>query len=163
MHLVFYIRGIYNQVELWKTLAQGQFYKWIRTDLKTGKDVEILFQGALRPSVLGTWEFIFPENALAEVLSTMVPLGNTLGVEKTFIAEARLAVLRKILGVKKIPKKIMDEAKEIPESLTIEGSQRGLSHMKIPGVAVHLIGFKKDKYGQMNDPKTGKKYYQELL
>ena len=73
------------------------------------------------------------------------------------------AVLRKMCGVKKIPDKFFKEASTIPESMTFTDYQRGFHHLQIAGVAVHPIGIKKDKYGEMLDPQTGKTNYQELL
>jgi len=164
MHLQFILRGINTQVELWKILAQGQFYKWKRLNMDTQKKEEILCQGSLRPSVLGTWEFIFPREALPEVLSTMgatLENGGTGG--NISLKELRMATLRAICGVKKITKKIFREADKTPHSIVLTDSQRGLSNLIISGVAVHIIGIKDDKDGEMTDPSTGKTYFQEFL
>ena len=123
MHLVFYLRGINSEVEKWKVLAQGVFWKWIRTNVKTGKDEEILVQGSLRPSVLGTWEYIFPEECLPEVLAVMgLSSPKLIGIDWKLKNRVRLATLRKLLGLQKIPKKDFEEAATIPQSLTIKGS-----------------------------------------
>jgi len=159
MHLYFYIRGIYSQAELWKTFAQSQFWKWIRINTKTKKEEKMLIQGSLRPSVLGTYEYIFPEECLAEVLSMF---GKT-KAEDYAIPKARMFVLRKALKVKKIPKKIYQEAKKIPESVLINELWRGLSNIKVPGVAMHVIGIKKDLRAEVMDLKSRIKYKQEML
>ncbi len=159
MHLQIYVRGIYSQVELWKSMAQGVFFKWRRTNLKTGKEEIILVQGALRPSVLGTYEYVFPETALPEVLCIMGLAEGSIGCKKTMKKKIQLAGLRKMLGVKKIPKSIYEEAKKLPESIVLKDSERGLSSLKVPGVAIHLIGIKKDDYREF----TEFGYYQEAL
>ena len=140
-------------------MAQGLFFKWRRTNLKTGEEETILVQAGLRPSILGSWEFIFPETALAEVLCIMGRGDGGIGCEVTMTRKFQLAGLRKILGVKKIPKSIYKKAQELPESIVITDSERGLSHLKVPGVSVHLIGIKKDIYRDF--PDLG--YYQEAL
>ena len=163
MHLVFFLRGVNSQVELWKVLAQSQFFIWTRTDKKTGKDFDNLVQGALRPSVLGSWEYVFPEECLPAVLSMFGLCEGSIGATKSFMNNVRLRVLRKILGVKKIPKKAMEEGKLIAPTILINGSYRGISPVYIVGVALHPIGIKKDIRGEMLDPSTGKVNYQEML
>ena len=61
MHLYFFLRGNYPCVETFKTLAQGQFWQWKRINLATNKEETILVQGALRPTVFGAYEYVFPE------------------------------------------------------------------------------------------------------
>lgn len=164
MHLVFFIRGIYNQVEVLKTQLQSICWKWKRINLDTGLEEAILVQGALRPSVLGAWEYIFPEECLAEVLAV---LGKT--TEKYTAADRykdifRLAFLRKIFSVKKIPKEIYEKAKEIPQSVIIDNCWRGLSHCIIPGTAVHIIGIKEDERRDFDFTAQGQgRYNQEAL
>jgi len=145
MHLVFYLRGINSEVEKWKVLAQGVYWKWIRTNIKTGKKEEVLVQGSLRPSIMGTWEYIFPEECLAEVLAVMgLTSKKLIGIDYTIKNRVRLAGLRKLLGLKKIPLSAIKEAETIPPSLTIKHSWRGLSHLKI-FASIHPIGIKKDR------------------
>ena len=146
MHVVFYIRGKLSCVEWFKIMAQAMFFKWQRTNMKTEKIEEMLVQGSLRPSVLGTWEYIIPEECLAEFLAMLgITDSKLIGVARTKKAYAQLAGLRKILGLKKIPQKIFDEAAKIPPSISLKGSWRGLSHLMAPGVSIHLIGIKKDR------------------
>ena len=138
MHLVFYVRGIKSQVDLWLTMAQGHFWKWTRKNLKTKKDDIILVQGALRPSLMGSYEYVFPEDCLAEVLAVF----SNGDWDKP--RDARIIALRKLLGCKPIPKKIREESKQINPSVLIGGVKRGLSHNHVEGVAVHIVGIKKD-------------------
>ncbi len=164
MHLQIILRGINTQVELWKILAQGQFFKWTRKDLETDKDFDVLFQMALRPSVIGTWELVFPKECLGTVLSMMGLTSPSHGIYGSISMKGtRMATLRLICGVKKIPKKAFDEAKDIGPSIVLENSHRGLHHLMVQGVAVHPIGILEDKMGEMYDPQTDKKYWQEML
>ena len=144
MHLVFFLRGAEHNVNVWKILMQSQFFKWDRKDLKTGKIVSTLVQGGLRPSVLGTYEYVFPEEALPEVLSMLDLLDNGNSAPKNLYFNSRLFVLRKMLGCEKIPKKAFIEAKKLPNTMTIDGRYRGLGNCCIGGVSVHVIGIKKD-------------------
>ena len=159
MHLYFYLRGIKQQVDLWVTLAQGQFWRWDRKNLKTKKIDSILVQGALRPSVFGAWEYIFPEECLAEVIAAFGVADNSLGTTPTRKNKAKIAMLRKPFGAKKIAKAIYEEAKKIPKSLIIKDYWRGLSSVAVPGVAIHIIGYKKDARRKMEQ--WG--YEQEML
>ena len=68
MHLYFFARGKFEQLELWKSHAQAAYWKWRRVD-KDGKEEVKIVQGSLRPSVLGAYEYVFPKEALAEVCS----------------------------------------------------------------------------------------------
>ena len=144
-------------------MAQAQFFKWVRKDLETGEDFEVLYQMALRPSVWGTWELIFPKECLGTMLCMLGYNDKKRDIYPNIKKGLGMMVLRTYCGVKKIPVKAFKEASEIPESLTIKDSWRGLHHLKINGVAVHLIGIREDKEGEMFDPDTGKTYYQELL
>lgn len=166
MHLQIMIRGINTQCELWKILAQGQFLKWVRTDVETGEEFEVLFQMALRPSVLGTWELIFPEECLATVLSMLGIVNKESGIYGNIsLKGARMAVLRKCCGVKKIPKKALKEAAEIPNSIVLSNSQRGLSNLIVNGVAIHPIGIRKDERRETEGEGewAGKMVLQEML
>ena len=159
MHLRFYLRGINTQCELWKILAQGIFLKWKRIDVKTKREVEVLYQMALRPSVLGTWELVFPEECLPTVLAMLKYTGEEMSLKN----KMRTAVLRKLCGTKKIPKKAIEEAKKIPESMTIKGDWRGVSHLVVNGACVHIIGIERDGRGELFDKVSGETYLQEYL
>lgn len=169
MHLQLYARGIINQVRLWESVMQNHYFKWRRINLKTNKEEVVLVQGGLRPSVLGTYEYIFPEEALPDVLNILQitdrqNLGKGIDPNKlNLMHKSRLAVLRKICGVKKIPESAFKKARELPKSIYFKDQERGLSHSWIPGVAVHLIGFKKDRRGKMYDPVEKQEFDQEML
>ena len=127
-------------------------------NLETGKEEIHLVQGALRPSILGAYEYVFPEDCLPEVLSIFgITKNESYGFKKIGL-KARHFGLRKLFGAKKIPKKYLEEAKKINPEVFISNSHRGLGHCIIPGVAIHVIGIKKDRIGEHVSG-----YYQELL
>jgi len=166
MHLYFYARGISHQVELWKIFMQSQFWKWKRYNLKKKKDEFILVQGSLRPSFYGTWEYVFPKECLADVLSIMGianPHTKKDGYAGkgyfTFANSIRNFGARKLLGAKAIPKKIWEAADKIEPSILIDSTWRGLSHCRVDGVAIHPIGIKEDV--EYTWKETG--YRQEML
>jgi hypothetical protein len=163
MHLIFYIRGINNQVEFLKTQLQSLYWKWNRTNLDTGLEESILVQGALRPSVMGAWEYVFPEECLKEVLAVIGAKEEYTHADR-FKDKFRLAFLRKIFGAKKIPKKIYDEAAKIPQTIMLNDSWRGLSHCIVPGTALHIIGTKADDKRDFDFSDVGQgRYNQEAL
>jgi len=141
MHLYFFLRGITHQLEMTKIFLQSQYFKWVRINLKTGKEEIKLVQGSLRPTIFGAYEYVFPEEALADVLSM---IGIVDATDYFQSKELRLKFLRPIFNCKKIPDKIFKEAAKIPNSMTLDGSWRGLSNCIVGGVAYHVIGIKKD-------------------
>jgi len=158
------MRGINNQIEILKTMMQGYYWKWKRINLDTNQEEIILVQGALRPSVLGAWEYIFPEECLAEVLCVFGIKGGQYKAGREKIEALQLAFLRKIFGAEKIKKEIYEEAAKIPQSIIINGTWRGLSHCIIPGTAVHCIGIKKDDRRDFDFTANGLgRYHQEAL
>jgi len=157
MHLYLYARGKFEQVELWKSLVQGAFWKFRRINKETEKEEMILVQGALRPSVLGAFEYIFPKEALAEVCSFLGITDNKqYGFGKIGL-NTRHFTMRKVFGAKKIPKKILKKAEEIPPTFTTAEFERGGANCIIPGVSIHVIGIKNDVIGEMGQ------FTQELL
>lgn len=143
MHLTFFLRGKFEQIELFKAHAQCAYWKWRRINKATGKEETTLVQGALRPSVLGAYEYIFPKEALAEVCSFFgINQENEIPSDK--FRFNRLFILRKIFGCKKIPKAILKKAEKIPSTFTTEEFERGCSNCIIGGVAFHVIGIKED-------------------
>ena len=150
MHLYLYARGKFEQVEMWKAHAQAAYWKLRRINNKTKKEETILVQGALRPSVLGAFEYIFPKEALAEVCSFFGIINNTSYGFGRIGLSLRHAALRKIFGCKKITKKILKKAKKIPPTFTTAEFERGGANCKIKGVGIHTIGIKKDKVGEVN-------------
>lgn len=149
-------------------MVHGHFFKWRRFNKETEKEEITLVQGGLRPSVLGTWEYIFPEEALPAVLN-LFGLVHKDGKQRIHIGETkinkiRLAMLRKICGCKAIPKQALIEASKLPQSIMLTDSERGLSHMGlVPGVSRHPIGIKKDARGDFYDPEAKCTRFQELL
>lgn len=157
MHLYLYVRGKFEQLELWKCHAQTSYWKFRRMNNKTGKEETIMVQGALRPSILGAYEFVFPKEALAEVCSFFGIMRNTqYGFGRLGLTMRHFA-MRKVFGCKKIPEKILKAAEKIPPTFTTAEFERGASDCKIPGVAVHVIGIKEDRMDDLGD------YHQEML
>ena len=144
MHLYLFVRGKFEQVELWKCHAQCAYWKFRRINQKTKKEETTMVQGALRPSVLGAYEYIFPKEALAEVCSFFgIKKNESYGFGRLGLT-LRHAALRKVFGCKKIPKDILKEAEKIPPTFTTEEFERGGYDCSIPGVALHVIVIKKD-------------------
>ena len=149
MHLYFFVRGKFEQVEQWKCLAQAAFWKLRRINNKTKEEETIMVQGALRPSIFGAFEYVFPKEALAEVCSFFGITKNTsYGFGRMGLSMRHFA-MRRIFGCKKIPKKILKKAKKIPTTFSTEEFERGANDCRIPGIGLHVIGIKKDKMGEM--------------
>lgn len=144
MHLYFYVRGKFEQIELWKAHAQVAYWKWRRFNNKTNEEEIILVQGALRPSVLGAYEYVFPKEALAEVCSFFGISEKRYGFGKIGLNTRHFA-MRKVFGAKKIPDEIIKRAKEIPLTFSTEEFERAFGNCIIPGVSLHPIGIKEDK------------------
>lgn len=159
MHLYLFARGKFEQVEQWKAHAQAAYWKWRRINKETGKEETTLVQGALRPSVFGAYEYVFPREALAEVCSFFGITKNTSYGFKKLGLNARHFGLRKMFGCKKIPKNILEKAQLIPDSFSTEEFERAVANCKIPGVSIHVIGIKEDDYRLFEN--IG--YYQEAL
>jgi len=149
MHLYLYARGKFEQVELWKTHVQAAYWKLRKINNKTNKEEVVIVQGALRQSVLGAFEYVFPKEALAEVCSFFGIYKNESYGFKGLGLYSRHSVMRKIFGCRKIPNKILKEAVKIPPTFTTEEFERGVSNCILPGVAIHVIGIKKDKMGEI--------------
>lgn len=148
MHLIFFLRGIEHRVELWKHLAEGQFFRWKRVNLKTNQEEYVLVQGSLRPSFFGAWEYVFPEEALSDVLSILGLNDGNIGLNPNgfngFVSKSKLKMIRLLFGAERITKKMLQDAMKIPSSLILTDSQRGLSHLLLEGVSIHPIGIKRD-------------------
>ena|SRR3990167_8533448 len=147
MHLYFISRGVKHQRDLWVNWMQTQLFSWERTNKTTGKKEVIPLQGALRPVEL--WEYVFPEEHLNQVLNNMMFTNEGLNCYKHVKGKnLSMAVLRKSLGAKPIPKFPVMEINKM---------------MRMNGVAVEPIGIRADKRGDLLDPSTGTVYEQELL
>lgn len=141
MHLYFYLRGMPQYTAMFEAFLQFQFWKWRRINLQTKKEEIILLQGALRKSVLGAYEYVFPEEALKEVLALLGLTEKHIGAEYTMKHKIKLSVLRKIFGAERIPKEYL---KGYDPSRTITGVERGLvGDPRIP-VSIHPIGIQRD-------------------
>lgn len=172
MHLIFLPRGVQHQIDIWKTMAQCQFWKWKRKNLnvcecgqprekhkktKTCKRFKMrtefnFIQGALKPSVFGCWEYVFPEECLTEVLAVF-------GCPENYKPCFKIKALRQLFRAEKIPKKNIDEAQKVPPTIMVQGSNRGLANCRIDGVGMYFIGLIRDRRVKWKD--VG--YEQELL
>ena len=158
MHLYFFLRGVYHQLEIMKTLLQGQFFCWKRKvlrkmkiegkEFKKGDIIVSAVQGALRPTLFGAYEYVFPREALPDVLSILGIADNAGDFQKK---KFRVFCLRKVFGCRKIPDKIFKQAQKINPIMIINGSNRALSTCVTGGVATHFIGIKDDKYQKWHD------------
>ena len=141
MHLYFWSRGVKHQRDLFVTMMQGLMFLWKRINLKTGKEETTAVQGSLRP--LELWEYVFPEESLNEVL-TMLDFQPT-----SEMPAMKVAMMRKMLGAKKIPK--------IP-------LQQKTKFVHRNGVCLYPIGIKKDERRDCDWSEIGQgKYNQEVL
>ena len=130
MHFVFATQGIKSQVDMFVNDLQAQFFKWPMKDVKTGKEIDAVVQGALRPIQL--WMYVFPEESLDEVLNTFEMdkyRGNKMFQPQAF-------AIRKAMGLKKVP----ESDPSIPRRM-----------IRKAGVDIMPIGIKKDKYGEFNN------------
>lgn len=126
---------------------QSQFFMLKQKELKTGKMKEIPVQGALRPTIFGAYEYIFPKEALPEVLSMMgIDIDKEFGqIEINLKNKFRMFSLRKIFGCKRIPKKYLIKAKETPNAIKLPGFTRMLPNCILNNVIIHCIGIKEDE------------------
>ena len=84
--------------------------KWLETRMlpmefeekKTGKKFMRLIECQLRPGMMGTWEFIFPETS-KDLVFTGLKCGNPVKPGMKLGAGWKIAALRKSLKLKKIP------------------------------------------------------------
>ena len=157
MHLYFWMRGINQQVELYKIFLQSQYFKWRRINLKTNKEEITIVQGSLRPTLWGAWEYVFPEEAFADVLSMM---GIDRFNQKVKVMRGiKLSVIRKMFGATKIPEEALIKAENISADVILDGYERALTACNVGGVATHMVGIKRD--GREKWEKVG--YEQEML
>lgn len=153
MQMYLFVRGKFEQVEMWKSHVQSAYWKWRRFNNVTQKEETILVQGALRPSVLGAYEYVFPKEALTEVCSFLGIRENEVkgyGFKKWGLFTRHFS-LRKIFGCRQIPKDILKKSLDIPPTFTTTEFERGVSNCIIPAVALHIIGIKDDKTIVMGD------------
>lgn len=144
MHLFFYLRGIEPHISIFKSFISTQFFKWRRKNLTTGEIEEHLVQGSLRPSFLGAWEYVFPEEALADIISIFARNERDIGAEKTLKNIIRNYGLKKIFGLEDIPHEIWEKAKTIPDLIYVNSTERGFANSFSKNVTLHILGIKKD-------------------
>lgn len=137
MHLYLYPRGIKDRSDLWVSMAQNLFWQWERKSLATGKMETSLVQGSLRPTIWGAYEYIFPEECLAEVLAVFGVFSNN--------THKKVIFMRPFFNCRKIPNKVFDEVKKIITDIKVTGTRRGLASCTVRGVALEVIGIKKDE------------------
>lgn len=163
MHLYFWVRGVRHQIALFEALAQGIFWRFKRTSPE-GEEKLFCVQGALRPSIWGAYEYILPDECLPEFLAMILnktSIGMKDATPPVFPYTAKMWVIRKFFEAEKIPDEVFLEADKIEPSIIFPENvtKRCFSHMKIPGVSIHLIGIKKDKFAVFPTDE----YFQEHL
>lgn len=160
MHFYFMIRGVKHQCDLFRMFMQTQMFCWKRKNLETGKEEVTMVQGALRECGF-VYEYIFPKECLAEVL-TMLDVKKDTGDAKNMGA-ARAWIIRKSLGkgVKPIP-----EYKEIKGKwVIVEGIYLTTKrYIEKHGIAIYPIGIREDPVKDYDFSSTGEgKWHQEGL
>lgn len=132
---------------------QWQFWQWPRKRFVNGEWIQDdqLFQGALRQSYAGVWEYVFPEESLPEVLKVF-------GIFETGSVEGELRpwLIRKAFKLEKIPKEAWEAAKLVPASLAVNGSTRGLTTCTIDGAGLYPLGILRDRKGIIDFGDKGK-------
>lgn len=122
MHLYLITRGIKHDVDRFINDLQAQYYPF-----KSKSKENLHVQLAVRPMQL--WELVMPEDQLPSV-QKMIFDKNT-SIRK--LHEVKLAVFRKMLGAKKIPK--FDE--KLPTRIIYKEN-----------IGLYPIGIKKDHYNE---------------
>ena len=162
MHLDLFLRGKVEFVNLWESHVQAQYFKFRRINLETLKEENKIVQLGLRKGIFGSYELVFPKEALAEVLAMLGAYNATCSYTKPNSLYYKIGreIIRKIFGDKKIPKKIWKEVETLRSktSMIIDGRERAMSDCRTPGTTVHVIGIKEDSFGTIDNL-----YYHELL
>jgi len=117
-------------------------------EFKKGDIIVSAVQGALRPTLFGAYEYVFPREALPDVLAILGIIDRTDAFQRKGF---RVACLRKVFECKKIPDEIFKQAQKINPIMIINGSNRALSTCVVGGVATHIIGIKEDKHKKWKD------------
>lgn len=147
MHAAFYLRGGRKYVD--------EVLKWLETralplpvvdwDKKPLKPELMIFEGRINYNPLGTWEYIFPDYMMNEVLTTLKfhkPIRPATKKMKMAVKFLRLA-----MGYKKIPKFIVKEGSLYMPTEALEYVQ------------IIPIGVKYDKIGHFSN---SRKSYEAL-
>lgn len=149
MHLDLFVRGKKEMVDLWEAHVQAQYFRFRRINLKTGKEESILVQMGLRRGIFGSYELVFPREALVEVLA-MLGIKKRVSYAHLNGAGLKHFVMRKMWSDKPIPKKILEQANKTKSSMYFNDRERGLANCEVPGTAIHVIGIKEDKFGSVD-------------
>lgn len=149
MHLDVFIRGKVEFVNLWECHVQAQYFKLRRKNIKTKESSDVAVQMGLRKGVFGSYELIFPQEALADVLSM---LGTFQEVSYSHLSSSKYRhfVMRVLFGDQRIPKQIFEQAKKLKQNILITDRERCLSDCLVKEVTPHLIGIKYDKFGSVD-------------
>lgn len=146
--ILFLQRGNYRAVDDFERFLDGQLFRFTREykNKKTGKKEkrDFALQGGRREyKIVG---YAIPDPVVNEVLN-----GLQIGDGEVHPWQAKMAVnsLRKAMGAEKIP----------------PAKKRGKTGRIIPreGVAIYMIGIKKDEKSVWKDNKTGEEFEQENL
>lgn len=149
--VLFLQRGNYRAVDDFERFLDGTLFPYHMTEHlkdKNGKPIDkkvkYMMQGGRREyKIVG---YAVPDDMVNTFLN-----GMNIGDGEVHPKQAQLAVtaLRKLMGAEKIPKQ----------------AERGNSSMGIPraGVAVYMIGVKRDSESTWIDHETGKTYTKENL
>lgn len=152
MHLDLFLRGKIEFVSVWESHVQAQYFKLRKKNIENGEESCVGVQLGLRKGIFGSYELIFPKEALAEVLSI---LGIYKPVSYAALKSSKYKhfVMRVLFGDKPVPKKVWKEVQELKEkqNILIDNRERMLSNCIVPGVSVHLIGIKNDNYGTVDN------------
>lgn len=161
MHLIFFAYGIQNKVDEFLNSLKYNFYPWRRLNETTGQYNFLNVQGSLRPGMLGTYEYVFPEECLADVITAMFPSGNWKTNIEIKSMNFRTWVFRKMMKLEKIPETYKCF---IGEEKLISSFSR-VRTLITEGVSVYLIGIRRDetREHQFPDKESPAGYTQEML
>jgi hypothetical protein len=162
MHLVFMMRGIQQQRDIYKKFLETQMFRWIRQPLlrdekgefiknedgtfKRGDYEATMVQGALRPIEL--YEYVFPKDSIKVVDGKLLPdseanLKDVLSMMRihdvgTMRPEINnfAWILRKMMKLQKLP--------EFPEFKGKTWEQVSKRYLPGEAVAIYPIGVKDD-------------------
>lgn len=158
MEFYFLANGIKQQMDVFETFMQSQFFNWMRKNLKTNQIEQAAVQGALRPIQL--YKYVFPANSLADVLTNMRVAVNVdapipeKGIPNTsptaenpnlgYLDKLKW-LLRKALKLKPIPKIEINKGMFITRPMFVDGVTiipLGIKDDKID--ENEIIGFKQE-------------------
>jgi hypothetical protein len=151
MHIYFLARGIYFQVEQFKMFMQTQMWKWTRLNLGTKQEEIVQVQGSLRTAGF-LWEYVIPEEDLPELLTILDAKEN---LKRWNLGKFKNMILRFSMGKGDAGNRV----EKIPEYTPVVTNK----YIPLNGVALYLIGIKKDGWNEMFDDVLKKRMWQEML